>query len=81
MVEEEKASIPPGTRVLNEGERIQTLEDLKDAKREICLALDKLPVGTRTMEMERYKRECERKVNSINKAIDTFSKKMLYVRY
>jgi len=52
-----------------------------DAKREISLVLDKLPVGVRTVAMEKYKRECEEKMDRINKAIETFSRKILYVRY
>jgi hypothetical protein len=49
MVEEEKAKIPAGTRLMPEQERIETLQDLMESKKEINTALEKLPVVSKTM--------------------------------
>jgi len=49
MVEEEKAKHPPGTRLMPEEERLETLKDLIDSKKEINIALEKLPVVSKTI--------------------------------
>lgn len=75
MVEEEKAKHPPGTRLMPEEERLETLKDLIDSKKEINIALEKLPVVSKTIQMTRHKKDLEEKIMRIEKAIDTFSKK------
>ena len=81
MVDEERAKIPAGTRLMPDEERIDTLKDLKDSLREVNMALEKLPVVSRTIAMERHKKDLETKIDRINKAIETFSKKVVYVAY
>ena len=81
MVEEEKAKIPPGTRLMPEQERIETLQDLMESKREINTTLEKLPVVSKTIQMQRHKKDLEDKLIRIEKAIDTFQKKVVYVAY
>jgi len=49
MLEEEKSKMPPGTRLMPEHERLETLVDLHDSKREINTALEKLPVVSKTL--------------------------------
>ena len=51
MLEEEKAKMPPGTRLMPEHERLETLNDLYDSKKEINTALEKLPVVSKTLQM------------------------------
>ena len=51
MLEEEKAKMPPGTRLMPEQERLDTLADLHDSKKEINTALEKLPVVSKTIQM------------------------------
>ena len=75
MVEEEKAKHPLGTRLMPEEERLETLKDLIDSKKEINIALEKLPVVSKTIQMTRHKKDLEEKIMRIEKAIDTFSKK------
>ena len=49
MVEEEKAKIPPGTRLMPEHERLETLNDLIESRKEINTTLEKLPVVSKTI--------------------------------
>ena len=51
MLEEEKSKMPPGTRLMPEHERLETLNDLFDSKKEINTALEKLPVMSKTLQM------------------------------
>ena len=81
MVEEEKARYPPGTRLMPDEERLETLKDLEDSKKEINNALNKLPVVLRTMAAEKNKKELEEKLLRIERALETFSKKQVYVAY
>lgn len=49
MVEEERARHPPGTRLMSDEERLDTLKDLQDSKKEINSAMEKLPVVSKTL--------------------------------
>lgn len=62
-------------------ERISTLNDLKESRKEINNALEKLPVVLKTLAMEKHKKELEGKLVRIERAIETFSKKTVYVAY
>ena len=75
MVEEERAKHPPGTRLMPDEERLDTLKDLQDSKKEINSALEKLPVVSKTLQMEKHKKSLEEKLIRIERAIETFSKK------
>ena len=54
MVELEKAKHPPGTRLMPEEERLETLKDLNESRKEINNALEKLPVVIKTIMMQKY---------------------------
>lgn len=81
MIEEEKAKIPPGTRLMPEEERIETLKDLMESQKEVNTTLEKLPVVSKTLQMQRHKKDLEEKLMRIEKAIETFQKKTVYVAY
>ena len=72
MIEEEKAKIPAGTRLMPEEERQETLNDLLESRKEVNTALEKLPVVPRTIAVERHKRDLEEKLVRIDRAIETF---------
>jgi len=80
-IQEESAKHPPGTRLMAEDERVATLNDLKQAKEETSHALEKLPVVAHSNKMERHKKEMEEKLNRLDRAIETFSKKTVYVAH
>ena len=75
LVEEERARHPPGTRLMPDEERLETLNDLLESKKEINSALEKLPVVSKTIQMDKHKKSLEEKLIRIEKAIETFSKK------
>lgn len=64
-----------------EEERLETLNDLKESKKEINSALEKLPVVSRTILMDRHKKDLIDKLMRIDKAIETFNKKQVFVAY
>jgi len=41
----EESKIPPGTRLMPEDERLRTLEDLNQTKKDIINMLEKMPVA------------------------------------
>ena len=71
---------PPGTRLLPEGERIQTLEKLLENKKELSAVYMQLPISLRTENLKNQKIQLEDKLKELDKAIDTFSKKTVYVQ-
>ena len=81
MLDEERAKVPPGTRLMPDEERLQTLKDLKESRREVNTAIEKLPVVSRTMAVERHRRDLEEKLVRIDRAVETFSKAKVYVAY
>ena len=81
MIEEEKAKHPPGTRLMPEQERLDTLKDLKESRKEINIAIEKLPVVSRTLAGERNKKDLEDKLVRVDHAIETFEKKTVYVAF
>jgi hypothetical protein len=78
-VDEEMAKHPPGTRLMPEEERLETLRDLNEAKVETNKQLEKLPVVAHSAKMERHKSELVEKLQRLDRAIETFSKKAVYV--
>lgn len=79
---EEKAARlrPAGTRVLEESERIATLEKLQKNKGEVLKILSQLPISMRTESLKKQKIQLEQKLEEIEKAIATFSRRTVYVR-
>ena len=79
---EEKAAKnrPLGTKVLPESERIATLEKLQQNRKEVMAILNQLPISMRTENLKKHKVELEQKLQEIERAIDTFSRKIVYVK-
>ena len=71
--------MPPGTRLMTEEERIKTLEELEAKQKEIATMLFSLPLSMKTDALKNKKRELETKLNDLEKAISTFSRKVVYV--
>ena len=64
---------------MGEDERQQTLQDLHQTKKDITIMLEKMPIANRTMAGEKRKKELEEKLMRIERAIETFSKKTVYI--
>jgi len=71
---------PAGTRILAEAERISTLEELQSNKKTVTNMLMQLPISMRTENLKKQKRELETKLSEIDKALETFSRKVVYVK-
>ena len=77
---EEMAKYPKGTKLLNEEERLNTLNGLIENKKEINNKLEKMPITTRTNSVRIRKEELFKKLEEIEKAIEMFSKKQVFVK-
>ena len=71
---------PKGTRLLSDEERIKTLNSLKKAQYENSLELEKMPITNRTIKLQKRKEELVKKLMEIDKAIEMFSKKQVFVK-
>ena len=59
---------PPGTRLLDEADRVSTLEALHKNKQEVTKLLMQLPISMRTENLKRQKVELEHKLLEIDKS-------------
>jgi len=78
--QEATAKYPKGTKLLSEEERIETLNGLMNSKKELTNLLEKLPITTRTLAMQNKKDELIKKIEEVEKAIDMFSKKQVFIK-
>ena len=78
--QEEAAKYPKGTKLLTEEERLSTLNGLIENKKEITNQLEKMPITTRTNSIRIRKEELYKKLEEIEKAIDMFSRKQVFVK-
>ena len=78
--ERAKARMPPGTRLMTEEERVITLEELHRQKLEISDLLFSLPLSLKTESLKMRKRELESKLLEIERAVTTFSRKIVYIK-
>jgi hypothetical protein len=77
--EEELAKCPPGMKLMPEHERVETLEILQRGKDEVWQAINKLPIASNTLTVQRKRAEYESKLQELENAIKTFSKPKVYV--
>ena len=78
--QEEAAKYPKGTKLLSEEERLNTLNGLIINKKELTNQLEKMPITTRTNAVRIRKEEIIKKLEEIEKAIDMFSRKQVFVK-
>jgi hypothetical protein len=71
--------IPPGTRILPEEERLATLEQLHETKKEIMRTIETLPISLRTIALRNKKLDLENKLKEVENAITLFSKENVFV--
>jgi len=75
-----KARMPPGTRLMTEQERVQTLEELHKQKCEVSSLLFSIPLSCKTEALKLRKRDLEIKLVEIERAVTTFSRKIVYIK-
>ena len=78
--QEEASKYPKGTKLLTEEERLNTLNGLIRNKKELTNQLEKMPITTRTNSVRIKKEELIKKIEEIEKAIDLFSRKQVFVK-
>ena len=76
----EEAKYPKGTKLLSEEERISTLNGLIQTKKDLNTMLEKMPITTRTIAVQQKKEELIHKIEEVEKGIDMFSKKQVFVK-
>jgi len=76
---EEEATYPPGTRLIPEEERVKTLNMLIKTKQGLENILEKMPITKRAKSIQDKKEDLERKLTQIEKEIEKFSKKRVFV--
>ena len=76
----ETAKYPKGTRLLSEEERLFTLEKLKQSRDDINKVIERLPITSDTQAFRNKKEELFKKLDEIENAIETFSKKKVFVK-
>ena len=78
--QEAAAKYPKGTKLLSEEERVSTLNGLINSKKEMETLLEKMPITTRTLSIQNKKEELIKKLEEVEKAIDMFSKKQVFIK-
>ena len=76
----ETAKYPKGTRLLSEEERLFTLEKLKQSKNDINQIIEKMPITCDSQAFRSKREELFKKLDEIDNAIETFSKKKVFVK-
>ena len=80
LLKKEKEKYPKGTRLLSEEERIFTLNKLLESKKEIENLLSKLPITMASQAARSKQEELYKKLDEIDNAINTFSRKKVFVK-
>ena len=78
--QEEASKYPKGTKLLSDEERLNTLDGLIKNKKELTNQLEKMPITTRTNSVRVRKEELIKKLEELEKAIDMFSRKQVFVK-
>ena len=76
----EEMKYPKGTKLLSNDERVKTLNSLIKTQQELSLLLEKMPITNRSVGILKKKEELVKKLNEIDKAIEMFSKKKVFIK-
>lgn len=76
----ERSKLPPGMRLMEEGERMEMLQMLEGTKRDVMNEIGRLPISMKTMSMQKRRDELEEKYRNVEKQIDHYSRKKVYVQ-
>ena len=76
----EQEKYPEGTRLLSEEERLLTLNKLLESKKEMENLVAKLPITMSSQAIRNKQEELYKKLDEIEKAISTFSRKKVFVK-
>jgi len=59
---------------------LETLYNLENSKKDIITLLEKMPISMKTMILQNRKAELEKKLDEIEDAIRTFSRKQVFIK-
>ena len=76
----EELKYPKGTKLLSEEERVKTLQNLIKTQQELSLILEKMPITNRSTNIQIRKEKMMKKLIELDKAIEMFSKKRVFVK-
>ena len=76
----EELKYPKGTKLLSEEERVKTLQNLIKTQQELSLILEKMPITNRSVNIQIRKEKMMKKLIELDKAIEMFSKKRVFVK-
>ncbi len=65
---------------MTEEERQEALKNLYESKQELQNLLEKMPIALKTKALEKRKQELEQKSLEAEKAIETFSRKDVFIQ-
>ncbi|KAF1611889.1 Enkurin domain-containing protein 1, partial [Eudyptes chrysolophus] len=71
---------PPGHTMMPEGQRLETLSNLKQSQEQLIKDLVMLPVRADTLSMQNRRVELERKLSQIEEAIKIFSRPKVFIK-
>ena len=78
-LEAERKALPPGMRLMEEAERLEMVRALENTKRDTMNEIERLPITMKTMAMQKRREDLEEKYRNLDKQIDYFSRKKVYV--
>jgi hypothetical protein len=64
---------------MEEGERLSMLQMLENSRRELQSEIERLPITMKTMAMQKRRDEMEERYRNLEKQIDHFSRKKVFV--
>ena len=76
----EELKYPKGTKLLSEEERKKTLQNLIKTQQELSLYLEKMPITNRNLNVQQRRDLIVKKLLELDRAIDMFSKKRVFVK-
>ena len=80
LLKKQEEKYPKGTRLLSEEERVFTLNKLLESKKEIETLISKLPITMASQAARNKQEELYKKLDEIDNAITTFSRKQVFVK-
>jgi len=75
----ERKNCPPGTKLLDEEERVRMLKELEANKNELVNQIERLPISMKTLSMQKRKDDLEEQIRNVDKNIALFSRKKVFV--
>ena len=75
----ERKTLPTGMRLMGDDDRQEMVRALENTKRDTMNEIERLPITMKTMAMQKRREDLEEKYRNLEKQIDHFSRKKVYV--